>query len=573
MVDVVSAEAIVALAEAMRADWNVPGVALAVIQDGQVLVRAGLGQRDTERHLPVTTQTVFAIGSATKAFTAMALGLLADENRLDWDRPVREYLPTFRLYDAFASERMTARDLVTHRSGLPRHDLLWYNSPLSRKELFLRLRYLEPNKDFRTLFQYSNLMFMTAGYLVGELSDGEWETFVQQRILEPLGMRATNFSVRVTQQGEDYALPYREKEGQIQSIPFRNIDSVGPAGSINSTLDDMLAWAGLYLNQGNQGNGAQLVSAHTLAQMQTPQMVVQDALFQNFYQAELLSYGLGWFIQDYRGRVLVHHGGNIDGFSAQVSFLPHERAGVVVLTNLNETLLPVALTYAIFDRALGLEPIDWNERLKRVQDEIKQAVNQGKASAGVQSGPGAAPAHPLDDYAGEYEHPGYGKVAVEREGVEGLSAAYNGIAYSLRHLTYDAFQLRNDALDLLMNASFSADARGGVNRLAVALEPNVAEIVFQRLPDPQMRDRAFLERFTGAYELLGTPITIFLKGSDTLAVALPGQPEQELTPYRGTEFDVKGQTGVSLRFLVDESGAATGAVFNQAGAVFTLPRR
>jgi hypothetical protein len=176
----------------------------------------------------------------------------------------------------------------------------------------------------------------------------------------------------------------------------------------------------------------------------------------------------------------------------------------------------------------------------------------------------------LVDYAGEYEHPGYGKVAVK---AEDLRATYNGISYSLHHFTYDAFQLRYEALDILMNASFSADTRGGINRLAVAMEPNVPEIVFQRLPDPQMRDPAFLERFAGAYELLGVPITIFLKGGQTLAVALPGQPEQELVPYRGTEFDVQGQSGVSLRFVEDESGTVTGAVFDQAGALFNVPRR
>jgi CubicO group peptidase (beta-lactamase class C family) len=571
MAELVSADAIVALVQGMQGDWKVPGVALGVIQDGQVLLRAGFGQRDTSHPLPVTPQTVFAIGSASKAFTTMALGMLADENRLDWDHPVREYLPTFRLYDAFASERMTPRDLVTHRSGLPRHDLMWYNSPFSREELFLRLRYLEPNKDLRTLFQYSNLMFMTAGYLVGELSGGTWETFVERRILEPLGMRATNFSVEVTQQGEDFALPYQEKEGQVRPIPFRTIDNVGPAGSINSTVDDMLAWLGLHIDQGKHGN-LQIASAHTLAQIHTPQMVVQDAVFQTFFQAELLSYGLGWFIQDYRGHVLIHHGGNIDGFSAHVSMLPHERAGIVVLTNLNDTLLPIALGFSIYDRLLGLEPVDWSQRLKRVQDEVREAVKQGNATASPKNGPAGVPPHPLVDYAGEYEHPGYGTVSVKAEG-EGLTATYNDISYSLRHLNYDAFQFRYEAFDVLMNASFSADTRGGINRLAIAMEPNVPEVVFQRLPDPQMRDSAFLERFAGAYELLGMPITIFLKGSHTLAVALPGQPEQELVPYRGTEFDVQGQSGFSLRFEVDESGRVTGAVFDQAGVLFNVPRR
>jgi CubicO group peptidase (beta-lactamase class C family) len=228
MAELVSADAIMPLVQGMQGDWKVPGVALGVIQDGQILVRAGFGQRDTERHLPVTPQTVFAIGSASKAFTTMALGLLADENQLDWDRPVREYLPTFRLYDAFAGERMTPRDLVTHRSGLPRHDLMWYNSPLSREEIFLRLRYLEPNKDLRSLFQYSNLMFMTAGYLVGELSGGTWESFVERRILEPLGMQATNFSVGVSQQGKTSRCLTRRKRARSGPPPSATSTALAP---------------------------------------------------------------------------------------------------------------------------------------------------------------------------------------------------------------------------------------------------------------------------------------------------------------------------------------------------------
>ncbi|MEW5901563.1 MAG: serine hydrolase domain-containing protein, partial [Acidobacteriota bacterium] len=177
------------------AEWKVPGMAVAIVKDGQVILAEGYGLKDVKNNLKVTPQTIFAIGSSSKAFTATAMGILTDDGKLDWDKPVREYLPSFKLWDLFASERMTPRDLVCHRSGLPRHDVMWYNSPLSRKELFDRIQYLKPNKDFRANFQYQNLMFMTAGYLVGQLSGSTWEEFTKKKIFEPLGMNDSNFSV------------------------------------------------------------------------------------------------------------------------------------------------------------------------------------------------------------------------------------------------------------------------------------------------------------------------------------------------------------------------------------------
>src|SRR5580658_7512111 len=220
-------------------DWKCDGFAIAIVQDGKVILSKGYGLRDVKKNLPVTEKTLFAIGSATKSFTVTSLGVLVDQGKLDWDKPVRDYLPDFRLWDQFATERMTPRDLVTHRSGLPRHDLMWYNSPFTRQELFDRLRYLEPNKDFRTNFQYQNLMFMTAGYLAGHVAGMPWEDHVRRVIFEPLGMSSTNFSVNDMQKSADHSQPYTVVKEQIREMPFRNIDTIGPAGSINSNVEDM----------------------------------------------------------------------------------------------------------------------------------------------------------------------------------------------------------------------------------------------------------------------------------------------------------------------------------------------
>src|SRR5580658_3208676 len=202
-------------------DWKCDGVAIAIVQDGKVILSKGYGLRDVKKNLPVTEKTLFAIGSATKSFTVTSLGTLVEQGKLDWDKPVRDYLPDFRMWDQFATERMTTRDLVTHRSGLPRHDLMWYNSPFSRQELFERLRYLEPNKDFRTTFQYQNLMFMTAGYLGGHVAGTTWEQLVRKAIFKPLKMTSSNFSITDSQKSADFSQPYKVANDVVVDVPFR----------------------------------------------------------------------------------------------------------------------------------------------------------------------------------------------------------------------------------------------------------------------------------------------------------------------------------------------------------------
>src|SRR5215468_6078573 len=207
--------------EQVMKDWKVPGLAVAVVKDGKVIYAKGFGYRDVKKGLKVTPDTLFAIGSCSKAFTATAMAILADEGKLDWDKPVRNYLPDLMLHDGYATEHIRPRDLVTHQSGLPRHDMVWYGSPLSRKELYDRLRYLEPSRPLHAKYQYNNLMFMTAGLLVERLSGVTWEQFVRTRILDPLGMKNTNFSVSDSEKSSDFAQPYSEVKGQTRRIPFK----------------------------------------------------------------------------------------------------------------------------------------------------------------------------------------------------------------------------------------------------------------------------------------------------------------------------------------------------------------
>jgi CubicO group peptidase (beta-lactamase class C family) len=231
---------------------RVPGLALGVILGDEVILAKGFGKRDIASGLEVTPRTLFAIGSSSKAFTAKGLAMLDDEGKLEWDKPVKHYIPSLQLYDYVATERLTPRDLLIHNSGLPRYDILWYNNAnLSRKDVFERLQYLEPTRDFRTTWQYQNLMYATAGYLIEIISGQTWEEFIRQRILEPLGMSDTNFSVHDSQQTPDFALPYKETKQQIERIDFYDrMQAVGPAGAINSHIMDMAKWTSCLINEG-----------------------------------------------------------------------------------------------------------------------------------------------------------------------------------------------------------------------------------------------------------------------------------------------------------------------------------
>ena len=261
-------------ADAMK-QWKVPGVAIAVVQDGKVIYAQGYGYRDLEQKLPVTTTTLFPIGSITKSFTALTFAILKNEGKVDWDKPVRSYLPEFQMNDPVASEQATPRDLFSHRTGLPRHDLVWYSSDFTRDDLVGRLRELKPNKGFRSAYQYNNLTIMTMGYLEGKLTGLGWEGSISQKIFTPLGMSHSNLSVTDIEKTSDHALPYELKKEVVSKVPYHNIDAIGPAGSINSSVDDMSHYLIFQLGDGKY-EGKQIVAESDLREMHSPQTAIPD---------------------------------------------------------------------------------------------------------------------------------------------------------------------------------------------------------------------------------------------------------------------------------------------------------
>lgn len=554
--------------EAMK-QWDVPGLSVAIVRNGEVIFSEGFGYRDMERKLPVNPQTMFAIGSSTKAFTSFIVGSLVDDGTLQWDTPVADYLPAFHLQDECATKLITPRDLLLHISGLPRHDVMWYGSSLTRDQLFERLRYLEPSAGFRSEWQYQNLMYMTAGYLAGKVAGTTWEDLVQKRIFDPLGMRRSNFSVAGMERDSNAALPYREKDEKMARLPYRSLDQIGPAGSINSTAEDMARWVKLHLGRGSY-DGREVISEGTLSLLHTPQVVISGAAGSS---KELLFnlYAMGWFVQSYRGHRLVHHGGNIDGFTALVSMMPDDSTGVVILTNQDGSALPMAAMLTIYDRLLGFEKVDWSGKMKGRVTGAEEMVKQNENRKDVDRIPGTVPSHRLEAYAGEYESPAYGviRVSVERDR---LKVAFNDMSSPLEHFHYDVFRAAEMPEPFAgLKLQFQANIRGTIDRLLVPLEPSASDIVFTRRAPSSMTDPAALQEYAGEYNLAGARVLVEVIGT-TLALTVPGQPRYQLQPLADGEFGLKGVNGYAVRFE-REKGKVVRALFLQPNGTFAATKK
>jgi len=559
-------------AQAME-EWKVPGLALGIVKDGKVIYAKGYGFRDVEHKLPVNTDTLFPIGSISKSFTSLAFAMLNDEGKVDWDKPVRTYLPEFQLCDPAASERATPRDLFAHRTGLPRHDIVWYSSDFSRPDMVSRLRYLKPSKDFRSAYQYNNLTIMTMGFLEGKLTGLGWEGTIREKIFTPLGMTHSDLSVDDIEKTDNHALPYEFKKEVVTQVPFHNIDAIGPAGSINSSIADMLHYLTFELGDGKY-EGKQLVSESNLRLMHSPQTSMPDlpAAF-SFPELGHFSYGLTWVVTAYRGRDLVWHNGGIDGFYALLSLLPEDHMGVVILTNMPGQPAPEILAYNVYDRLLGLDQVPWLTRFKDLKTKQKKQEEESKKNKVSDKKAGTHPSHELKDYAGNYENPGYGMIKIEQKG-DAFELTLNKLGpYPLVHHHYDVFQIpeSSDTPAAGELFQFHMDKKGDIRSISAALEPALQEdLVFTRAAEKISSD--VLRTLIGDYVLNGMTVTLALAG-DSLRLTVPGQPQYELVPTQGLNFDIKGMAGFSVEFRKDAAGKVTAAVFHQPNGVFTATRK
>lgn len=556
-------------------DWHAAGVTIAVVEKGKVVYTGGFGYRDLEKKLPVTENTQFAIGSCTKAFTASMLGMLVKDGKLDLDKPVRNYLPELKFQNEYTNDHCTLRDMMCHRTGLPRHDLSWYASWGTRKEFLERIQYMEPTTELRATWQYNNFMFLAQGMVIEKLTGKSWEENMKEKIFIPLGMDNTNLSTKDMEKSADHSLAFATKDSSVRAIPYRNIDAMGPAGSVNSSAKDMAKWLITWINNGKY-NGNEIIPSF----YRNEAINIQMAMGGGSPGAEnpdihISGYGLGWMISSYRGHYRVEHGGGIDGFITTTGFFPSDSIGIFVSSN--QGGVTTSIRNFIADRMLKLSYRNWN---KAQLDAIAKAKDAAK---GVQKNDSLGhkfntkPSHELKNYAGTYSSPGYGTIEVSlKEGK--LVSKFNSLDIRLDHFHYDQFNAI--VLDPSLEGgdplrfSFHIDNKGDISKLTIPLEAGVKDIEFIKESKSIDLKKTDLEKYVGEYEFApGNSVKFYIKGEKTLFAFIEGQPEYELVPTDKNKFDLKILKGYSVLFNENEKGEMTSASFIQPNGTFKAKRK
>ena len=462
-------------------EWGVPGVAIAIVKDDRIVFAKGYGVRELNKTAPVDENTLFAIGSSSKAFTAMSVAMLVDQGKLKWDDPATKYLPGFQLFDPYSTRELTVMDLVTHRSGLARGDRLWYASEYDRDEILRRVRFLKPSWSLRARFGYQNIMYLAAGQIIPSVTGKTWDDFVRERIFNPLGMTSSSTSIKALAGATNVATPHAKIDDKVQTINWRNIDNIAPAGSINSNVQDMAQWVRLNLSDGTYQKKP-VVSSKSIKDMQTPQTIVglegpRGALYP---EAHFLTYGLGWFLSDYRGRKLVEHGGAIDGMRAEVAMVPEEKLGLVILTNLNGTTMPQALMFRIVDFYLNAPQRDWSSELLKVEKTQEAIAKAAEKKSEAERVNGTSPSLALEKYAGTFQSEMYGETKITFENQKLVIRYGRNFTGDLSHWHYDTFRVTwRDAVQGKGFVSFRLNAQG---KAEVASLEGLSE--FTRVPEP-----------------------------------------------------------------------------------------
>ncbi|HEX8651504.1 MAG TPA: serine hydrolase [Pyrinomonadaceae bacterium] len=475
-------------------DWKVPGFAIAIVKDDKVIFARGYGVRKLGEQTPVDEHTLFAIASNTKAFTAAAIAILVDEGKLKWDDPATKYLPGFQLYDPYVTRELTVRDLLSHRSGLATFggDLIWYDTTYKPDEILRRVRYLKPTSSFRSRYGYQNIMFLAAGQIVRNVTGKSWEQFVQERFLTPLGMASTKTSITAFKSTDNVAAPHNELDGKLRVVRYSNVDGVGPAAALNSSVADMAQWIRLQLGRGKY-EGKQLFSAKAAREMWSPQTIIPISEQSEKFNPtrHFNTYGLGWFLSDYHGRKVASHGGGLDGMISQVGMMPEENLGVVVLTN-SETPLASFMVNKVFDTFLGVPARDWSAELLAQSKQAKEAEKAEEKKLEGERAKNTKPSLPLQGYAGTYGGEMYGEAKVTEENghlILRLVPAPNFVG-DLEHWQYDTFRIKwRDTVSYPFPrglVTFTLNAHGKVDEMKMDV-PNpdfdFKELEFKRTPE------------------------------------------------------------------------------------------
>ena len=559
--------------EQLLKDWNTPGIGVGIVVNDKLVFAKGYGYRDYGRKVPFTPTTLCPIASNSKLFTAIAAGMLVEKGKLTWDKPVREAVPTIQFYNDQLNNNVTLRDMLSHRTGVTRHDLIWFKSPFTRKELFEKLKYLEPQQPMRETFLYNNLMFSAVGYIIELQSGKTWEQYVRQNIFEPLDMTTTTYTISDMLKQPDHGVPYREKRDSFELYPipyYEDTEGVAPAGAIISNVSELSHWLVALMNDGKY-NGKQVLPPEVLKATMQPAIGLPNALGEALGYWEVLNpdYGMGRQTASYRGRLMTFHGGDLPGFHSQVSFLQNDKIGAIVLV-IGDHAAPLynVVSYNVYERLLGMEQTPWSERRLKIRLANKKAATEARAKAGGDRVPNTKPSHALADYAAEYENPAYGIVKIGLKSDQ-LDFNFHEFQYPLSHFHYDRFDTPDDEQYGKFSVNFRTNPQGDISDAVMSLDE--AEVVFTR--KPEALDLKFLEKLAGTYLTpANVKFEVVYQPGAGLSLVFPGGPPQKLIQVKGLQFRTPQFADTIYEFVV-ENGQAKALRQRDPSSEFTFPRQ
>jgi CubicO group peptidase (beta-lactamase class C family) len=554
-------------------DWNTPGVGVGIVVNDKLVFAKGYGYRDYEKKLPFTPKTMQPIASNSKLFTAVAAGMLVEEGKLTWDKPVRESVPVIQFYNDQLNNNVTLRDMLSHRTGVTRHDLIWFKSPFTRKELFERLKYLEPQEPMREAFLYNNLMFAAAGQIIEIKSGKRWEDFVRERIFTPLDMNTTCYTIADMLKQPDYGVPFREKRDsfELYKIPYyEDTEGVAPAGAIISNIDELSHWLIALMNEGKY-NGKQVLPASVLKATLQPAIGLPNTAGEALGYWEVLNsaYGMGRQTASYRGKLLTFHGGDLPGFHSQISFMPNDKIGVIVLVQTDHSApLYNIISYNVYERLLGMDQTAWSQRQLTRRLAGKKAGTEARAKAGADRVSNTKPSHALSAYAGEYENPAYGILKIGLQGDQ-LQFGFHEFHFPMSHFHYDRFDTPDDEQYGKFSVNFRTNPQGDVHDAVMSLDE--AEVVFTR--KPETLDPKLLEKLAGTYITpTNVKFEVRYQPGTGLSIAFPGAPPQELMHIKGLQFRTPRFADDVYEFVL-ENGQVKALKERDPSGEFTYPRQ
>jgi len=554
-------------------DWNTPGVGVGIVVGDKLVFAKGYGYRDYEKKLPFTSKTMQPIASNSKLFTAVAAGMLVEEGKLTWDKPVRESVPEIRFYNDELNNNVTLRDMLSHRTGVTRHDLIWFKSPFTRQELFDKLKYLEPQEPMRETFLYNNLMFAAVGQIIEMKSGKKWEDFVRERIFTPLDMSTTCYTIADMLKQPDYGAPFREKRDsfELYKIPYyEDTEGVAPAGAIISNIDELSRWLIALMNEGKYG-GKQVLPATVLKAAMQPAIALPNAAGEALGYWEVLNaaYGMGRQTASYRGKLLTFHGGDLPGFHSQISFMPNDKIGVIVLVQTDHSApLYNIISYNVYERLLGMDQTPWSQRQLQQRLANKKAATESRTKAGADRVPNTKPSHALGDYAGEYENAAYGILKIGLQGDQ-LQFGFHEFHFPMSHFHYDRFDTPDDEQYGKFSVNFRMNPQGDIDSAVMSLDQ--ADAVFTR--KPAALESKLLEKLAGTYLTPGkVKFEVLYRSGAGLALSFPGGPPQKLIPVKGLQFRTAQFADIIFEFVV-ENGQVKALKRRDPSGESTYPRQ